>query len=458
MLVIISDLHLTDESTANNVAPEALKLLEKEIITNAVENDATEIHLVLLGDIFDLVRTDYWCTVPERERPWFWKNDDYNDATAINNSTKVEDHLKAITQKIKKSKASKTLVRIINGLSAKATARYGSNIKTRVSYVIGNHDRFLVNYDSLQSLIRNEFNSVRRFEFRHAVCAPEYGVLARHGHEWDEDCHGWEFYNDKLNTGPSVGRFDQRAYKAMAIGELITAEFLSGMLYNIARRLNRDDPSDKQFMYHLKDINNLRPSSAAFQWLQWSIRGQGYERYRTLVEDGVKTALDSLLKSNFAELWSGMSWGIPKVSRTRITDLKLARAATNVLGAEIATKLSPSSSEEEDLLEGAKESVFYRKDPELKPDIQYIVYGHTHGARHNYFEATPQGTVRMYINSGTFLPLIEKDATGKGFATSHQMTMLFFYNKSEDSEDRADNGPTVDIWNGVKRKQYTDKS
>ena len=72
MLVLVSDLHITDETTANNVNPEAFELLGAEIVDAAARRGARDIHLVLLGDILDLVRTDYWHrhALPMAQRPW----------------------------------------------------------------------------------------------------------------------------------------------------------------------------------------------------------------------------------------------------------------------------------------------------------------------------------------------------------------------------------------------------
>ena len=53
MLAIVSDLHLTDATTANNVNPEAFELLGSDILEMAARRGAREIHLVLLGDILD---------------------------------------------------------------------------------------------------------------------------------------------------------------------------------------------------------------------------------------------------------------------------------------------------------------------------------------------------------------------------------------------------------------------
>jgi len=60
----------------------------------------------------------------------------------------------------------------------------------------------------------------------------------------------------------------------------------------------------------------------------------------------------------------------------------------------------------------------------------------------------------VYINTGTYLPLLQTTVDGRSFAQSHQMTLTFFFNTNEDTNDRANGGPTVDIWNGIKRKQY----
>src|SRR5262245_51475748 len=93
MLVPISDLHLTAEQTAINVSQGAFDILEHEIVGNAADRKADEIHLVLLGDIFDLVRTDYWHrkardgTLPVAKRPW---NGTLSPSTAMNVDPGVE--------------------------------------------------------------------------------------------------------------------------------------------------------------------------------------------------------------------------------------------------------------------------------------------------------------------------------------------------------------------------------
>jgi len=95
MLVIISDIHLTDESTAVNVHPTAFdEVLGPEIIGEFKRVKASEIHLVLLGDIFDMCRTDYWFRkgISPDDRPWGGKID---PKTGMNeNVTEIESSIK----------------------------------------------------------------------------------------------------------------------------------------------------------------------------------------------------------------------------------------------------------------------------------------------------------------------------------------------------------------------------
>jgi hypothetical protein len=60
----------------------------------------------------------------------------------------------------------------------------------------------------------------------------------------------------------------------------------------------------------------------------------------------------------------------------------------------------------------------------------------------------------MYVNTGTFLPLIERARDRRSFVNSIQMTMVYVYRADEDTERKAPNTTSLDIWNGIRRKQY----
>ena len=209
MLVVISDIHLTDLSTAHNVHATAFDLMCKEITTAAQAKGAVELHVVLLGDIFDLVRTDFWhrTTTPD-QRPW---GGDLDPETGMNRNTAlIQTQFATVLAGVLATPEAKALITVLNGLSAL------TNLPTKVSYVVGNHDRVFNNFPALQQQVRAVLPGI---EFANLFKADEYGVLARHGHEWDENCHGFTFYNKVLRPdgAPQLGRFDAKSYQIMAI-------------------------------------------------------------------------------------------------------------------------------------------------------------------------------------------------------------------------------------------------
>ena len=83
------DLHLTDGSTSRDPHETAFAVLGEEIATAAVGKEATELEILMQGDIFDLVRTDYWHRDPSTDgrRPWIGALD---PDTAMNADPGVE--------------------------------------------------------------------------------------------------------------------------------------------------------------------------------------------------------------------------------------------------------------------------------------------------------------------------------------------------------------------------------
>jgi UDP-2,3-diacylglucosamine pyrophosphatase LpxH len=451
MMIIFSDIHLTDESTAINVDPSAFERLGREIASNASQRGVTEIHVVLLGDIFDLVRTSYWMShgVELNDRPW---GGDLDPQTGMNRKTAtVKQQFEAVLDGILKSDSGQALIQMLEGLP-----RVGRDAP-QVTYVVGNHDRALNNFDSLQDQIRAAIPSVG-LRLTTSVRSEDYGLLARHGHEWDDNCHGWRFLKEVLQKGSKVGQFEPAAYRVMAIGEPITAELMGGFIFNVASTLDPSSSADQEFLTNLKDVNNLRPMEHALSWIKWFTRGRGDARYTGIVRDGLIKALDNLLACSLAKRWDDLKPDL--ILSGDVTD-HLDKARSLLKGSQdlqglgdliaTATKVvsffhSVFGSKLDDFEKGAQH--------EFSDGIQYVVYGHTHVALHDDFHAEQSGRVRLYINTGTYLPLVERALDEKSFARSDQMTMLFFYNEAESMKDRPKKGPSVDLWNGIRLKTF----
>jgi UDP-2,3-diacylglucosamine pyrophosphatase LpxH len=449
MLVIISDTHLSDGTTSTNPSPQAFEILRNEIEENAVANEAQEIRLVLLGDIFDLVRTDWWfdpANVSPSQRPW---NGELDPRTAMNRDTAaVERQFGAVLGRILEHPAARAFIEMINTLpSTKARQR------PALSYVIGNHDRAFTNFPSLRQMVRERFAGLQ-LDFVNAFTDPAYGVAARHGHEWEENCNARLLLRHVLHLGQEFDFLDPAINQVMSIGEVITAELMSGLVGRIKAS------GDASLAELIQGVDNLRPATDVFQWVQWQARGRNLSaKEQDVLARHLIDSISGVVESEFGKLWDE-AWPDLLVSGDLVDRLQLIRDHLQAdgldalrFGADLLAKrtrwkdtLAP---EPDDCFEGARKE-FARLDPE----VQFLVYGHTHRARHDYLSGQVDGRVRLYVNTGTYLPLIERTADATGFATSHQMTMAFFYKDGEDLKGRARGGPTVDLWNGIKRKEY----
>ena len=462
MLVAFSDLHLTDESTAINVNPEAFSnVLQKEIEHNYSRKGLQEIVLVLLGDIYDLVRTDYWLKISEDERPWFGVID---KKSGMNNKTKIiEKHYLNALELILKNRSSIAFIEMLNSIK-----RNCPDIPVKIKYVIGNHDRILNSFVSLQNRLKVELKEYDKdsIEFCNYFRSDDYSLFCRHGHEWDADNYGYQLY--KLMNKKSkyeIKKFEPEVYKVQTIGEVITCELMSGIIHRIK------DLNNKKFTDYVMNVNNVRPMTDAFMWLSWIGKGiseskEWSNKSLEVLLESFKESMRQLLKSSFSDKWDGII-NEYFYFRGDITDrfgqlLEIIENFNFKQVSQLAEVLNSLGNmkdflhkPKDDLLEGAKIDF---SDPENK-DIQYILYGHTHEARNDYIDGTVDGKVKMYINTGTFLPYVQKTLNGNGFASAHQLTMVYIFLKSEDTEKKGtvikNVNQTLDLWNGIKRKDYT---
>ena len=456
MLVVVSDIHLSDGSTANNVHGTAFELLSSEIAAAQRAKGATEIHLLLLGDIFDLVRTDWWHrnTAPA-DRPWGGTLD---PATGMNQDAgKIQAQFEQVFGRVLADPGTAALLEMLNRLPAE------TQLPVRITYVLGNHDRVLINFPSLQEMLRVKLPKVPELEFVNGFRSARYGVQARHGHEWDENCHAFQYYNKVLRPKgqPQCKRFDPSPYRVMAIGEVVTAELMSGLVYYAVEANPNPSPDYVAFLRAFRDLNNLRPMLDVFLWVEWFARKQ-LPAYEGTLHAAMKQALGSLLASSVAKRWDALQSDL--LLSGDLTD-RLTFVYKHLLGnsfdgfrerveglRKVGNVVSLLSRDSDPYLEGVKqEEVWTSKAPS---GIPYIMYGHTHQPRNVVVSADLDGGVKLYVNTGTMLPLIERTDDREGFGSLTQMTMAFVYGSDEDTKSRQGNGPTIDVWNGVRRKAY----
>lgn len=449
MLLFLSDLHFTDETTAVNVNAEAFDLMTAFALDTIERRRVKEVHVVLLGDILDVVRSAYWQACPKDERPW---NGALEPRTGMNSHPGVAAHFASVLAAILASHTFSHFIRALGLLRDKAVAR---SIPFRVTYVLGNHDRALINFPSLLEHVRAVIPEVIAPAL--AFTSAEYSVLGRHGHEWDEHCHGHEFRNQVLVTSEEVGRFSPEAYQVMAIGEVITAELMGGLIVDA-----RAAGAGPALIQELKDVNNLRPMTSVFAWLEWLGTAQG-PGDREILLRALDKALDGVLQSTLARAWDRMTTDL--LVRSDLVD-RLQQVRGLVMGTTFDTfrrRMSTVekllevaalfSREKDKVFDGAKQEEVFA-GPLGDASIQYVIYGHTHKARNDYLSGRPDGRVRMYLNTGTYLPLIARSDDFETFGRSTQMTMTYLFRGDEDTDRKQPGSVSVDVWYGTRRKLY----
>jgi UDP-2,3-diacylglucosamine pyrophosphatase LpxH len=444
MLVLVSDIHLADEATASNAHPEAFSnVLVSEIETAATSKKAQELHLALLGDIVDFVRTDFWLKKPAADRPW---NGRLHPDTAMNTAPSVEtDCQEVLTQILSKPTATafRDLCQRLDNLPVD-----GRRLKLQVTYVIGNHDRYFFNFSSLQTQFKDWLGVP--VAFGPELAAADYELLGRHGHVWDEHCYGYDLYRKVLHRGSKVDRFDPVCYRVQTIGEVITAELMSGIVHHVRTHASGQNTPD--LYKKVMETNNVRPDGEALRYLEWAGHGTFNDEDKALIMDAVKTSVKGVLSSELAKQWdkTKTDWLVSGDLTDRLSLLQ------KVLGRDFSRleKTAP-------VLEGLYQSVAGGKDEyaagarsEIHDrGVSYVVYGHTHDAKTECVTCKPDGTGAMYVNTGTYLPLIRK-ASESGFGTDYRMTLTFFYRGDEDTRDKKDRRVSCEVWSGLKRKVY----
>lgn len=458
MMVIFSDVHLCDETVSSNVSPSVFELLAREITAALSGNRkrARSLEFLLLGDIIDFYRTSYWQEqhVPFEQRPW---NGTLSDQTAINSlESEVKAQFLAILKRVIATEACGAFLSFLNSIHAPGGR------KPTVFYVVGNHDRPLSTFPILQNELRSQLDGVE-INFLRTYSSSEYRVLARHGHEWDPNNYGWTFLTKVLKPGSRIDRFASEVNNVQCIGDVITAELVSGCLYRLKQELSNGSPDDRAFLKAIYEINNFRPLTSIFEWISWfSMNRPAAEKtYLELLRKALHDCLEVVLDSQLARRWDRLRADFvlfgdltDQLARAhallkRKNGLRLLAGLKPLMSTfMVASDLKPGPTSPDVCLEGAI-SEFARLS-KSDSSVQYIFYGHTHESRLECIDSKPDGRLWLYVNTGTFLPFIQRGYKGHGFWGAHRFSYAFLYGEDEDKSEHRGVGPMVDIWNGLR--------
>lgn len=439
MIVFLSDTHLTDGTSGETIHAGAFAAFRERLRDAAYDaswrsdgryKPIGELHVVLLGDILDVIRSAKW--LAGSVRPWS-SNSDPSFAARISEITRavLDNNQESIG--ILKSLSQGQIITVppatAEGRPALVPrdpkARERVSVAVHVHYLVGNHDWFFhlpgAAFNDIRKMVVSAagLDNPPEMPFPHdpfeseklKQAYREHSVFARHGDIFDS-------FN-----------YDQDR-NASSLGDAIVVELLNRFPEEVRKQLGDDLP--KECALGLKEIDNVRPLMIVPVWINGLLR-------RTCPDataKGIKCMWDRLVDEFLA---------LPFVQQHH----SVTRLFDDVSKLEWALKFSKGVSlpHLSDMVAwckerlGIREGAFYPNaftEPEFKNrNARYIVYGHTH-----HHEIVPLDTVetetgfleQIYFNSGTWRAVHELarlHPAQQEFVGYHVMTYLAFFKGDE---------------------------
>lgn len=453
MLVIISDLHLGDGTTAASISPVAFHLFASRLSEAAyfasIRKDGSfrpieSIDLVLMGDILDPLHSTRWLEVQPGQTnqilPW-------TEPTHPSYAAKLREVTRAI---LEVNRASVDLLRqATEGEAVKVRRAYSGGdphrnaptqlpVKVNIYYMVGNHDWYY-------HLPGKDFDQIRREIIaamglcNHASPFPytleespilqeifsQHRVYGRHG----------DFY-DSFNYNREEGRDHS------TLGDALTMEVFNR--YPLAVQEHLGDRIPPALVDSLRRLVNIRPVLVAPLWISGQLK---------------RHAGSSALESELKRVWDDLCDEFLHLPMVRQADKAFQFDIVDAL--EMVVKISRRASFDNinDLVVWVKEKLWRGKisfadhaltEPAfVRGKARYIVYGHTH--QHEIISLDAEGQPpypesQVYLNTGTwhsYFDLAIKNPLEQKFLPYQALTYLAFY-KDDEREGR-----NFEAWSGT---------
>ena len=484
MLVIISDLHLTDGTSGELIDEKAFRIFRNRVGdmaydaswrsgggrggragghggrvdggVNAADNAAgfyqplEQLDILLLGDIIDMIRSEKWNGQPEINMPWTSDRSDafFAQISAIvdgvlSNNIKSFAVLKDIAQTgIKIPLAMRVLSeeeKISKTIGSEASPEKAT-VKVNIYYMVGNHDWFLYIDDPRMDAIRNRIIDALGLVNERDKPFPYFPDENKALEQSQNDHHVYALHGDifdKTNYQPP-GRDHS------SVGDVVVLKLLNEIPNQIEQQLAHF-PADKigtitdidTFVKELREIDNLRPYSLAPLWISSVI--QKYQLDADFVNDSIRGALRQLIRDFTSN---------PLVSKQHWTVIELEIASLLLkshLTIEHLARLVQLLSLTKDDMESYRNFARTLTTNDAGKDKTFYVMGHTH-----YPEIVPMSSCtvngqvvgQIYMNTGTWRPLHKTGIYDNSFISLNTMTIAGFYKGNERM------GHTFEYWTG----------
>jgi UDP-2,3-diacylglucosamine pyrophosphatase LpxH len=444
VLVIISDLHLTDGTSGETIRPGAFRAFRESLRELAYDASwrgdkkyvpVDGIDLVLLGDILDVIRSTRWCRAPAQVRPWGDQND-----------PRFPDMVRRITEEvIRNNQESLNILKSLHNpeiMSLPPTSEDGGvaikplsrvPVPVRIHYLVGNHDWFFHLKGPAHDAIREMIAGAIGLENSSNVPFP---------HEPLESPAIEKIYRDHRVFARHGDIFDPSNYEhsrdASSLGDAIVVELLDKFGVVVRERLGvrLPDACDAG----LKEIDNVRPLSIIPIWVDGLLVNTCTPVLAEEVKGIWNELVDEFLKLDFLKV-RPLGSSLPIKLAFKISS-ELPLSGLSDVAAWFSLKFG-----------GGRAESFYPYAMHEKSFTdgwaKFVVYGHTHHYEIVPLQSLQQGntiTNQIYINSGTWRPVHELarfHPSQKQFVGYHVMTYLSFFKGDERK------GKAFESWTGA---------
>ena len=452
MLVIISDIHLGDETTAKSISPIAFDLFANRLRETAFYasfrrdreyRPIETLDIVLLGDILDPLHSTLWLdTAPgalNYTRPWTDVNSPTFASTLAETTNRIIQKNSASLEILRRCAEGKTV------LLPPPNARHQPDreskeripVNVRIHYMVGNHDWYYRlpgrAFDGIRKTLIDSLglcNDPGPFPYEleenpalHEILR-SHRVFARHGD-----------YYDKFNFDRERGR------NHATLGDVFTMDVCNRYPVEVQKKYGNRLPAG--VIDSLRRITNVRPALATPLWISGQIRRHAESAE---LEDELKGIWDKLcdqfLQLDFVrELDKSFKFDIVDALELVLKISK--RASFKTLDDLVLWVHNKLDENERSLAEHALQEPAF-----LDNSARFIVYGHTH--HHEIVPLDSDGEPpneqnQLYINSGTwrsYYDLAVKDLKQQKFVRYQTFNYLTFYKEGERS------GRTFEVWSG----------
>lgn len=453
MLVIISDIHLGDGTTAASISPVAFDLFASRLSEAAyfasIRKDGSyrpieNIDLVLMGDILDPLHSTRWLDTQSGDTdnilPW-------TNSTDPGYAAKLREVTQAI---LMENKASVEILRQVgSGEAVKVRPAYSRGrpnfnarallpVKVNIYYMIGNHDWYYhlpgKNFDQVRSEIVSTLglsNDNSPFPHRleespalHEIFS-QHKVYGRHG----------DLY-DNFNYSREKGRDHS------TLGDALTMEVFNRYPLAVQKRFGNEIPA--ALVDSLRRLVNVRPVLAAPLWISGQLK---------------RHAGSAALESELKRVWDDLCDEFLQLDVVRQADKAFKLDVVDALEMIVKISRRASFNNINDLVIWIREKIWrdnlsfaghaLRESAFLDGSARYIVYGHTHHHEIVSLDAEgrpPYPDSQVYLNSGTwhsYYDLAIKNPLEQKFLPYQALTYLTFY-KDDEREGR-----NFDAWSGT---------